>query len=87
MIKRSGKTKKALLIAAIIILCFVLCAFAVVQIVRLFSDSGDKIDMRFEGAEVIGTELLLYVNYNSYGQDFEIGRDITVAADPNFENI
>jgi hypothetical protein len=87
MIKRSGKTKKALLIAAIIILCFVLCAFAVVRIVRLFSASGDKIDMGFEGAEVAGTELLLYVNYNSYGQDFEIGRDITVATDPNFENV
>lgn len=87
MINRSSKTKKVLLIAAVVIICLVLCAFAIVQIVRLFSDSGDKIDMGFEGAEVVGTELLLYVNYNSYGQDFEIGRDITVAADPDFENV
>jgi hypothetical protein len=87
MMNRSGKAKKVLLIAAVIIICLVLCAFAVVQIVRLYSDSGDKIDMGFEGAEVVGTELLLYVNFNSYGQDFEIGRDITVAADPDFENV
>ena len=48
MIKRSGKTKKALLIAAIIILCFVLCALP------LYGSSGysapaETKSMGFEG--------------------------------------
>jgi len=46
--------------------------------------SQNEISTFFENAEIIDNTLLLYINYESYGEFYEIVRPISVAADSDF---
>ena len=63
-----------------------LFAFTVIPTVRLSYDGEHNVDVSYRDAQFSEDKLTLTVNYESDGEFFEIGRDIVVATDSNFNN-
>ncbi len=61
-----------------------LCAFADSPTVQLSHDGKYNVDVSYLNAQLDGELLTVTVNYNSGGESFQIGQDITVAADSDF---
>ena len=80
------KTKKIYLVVGIVSLFLLACAFTIRPVVRLVSARNNKVDVSYVGATVEEGKLVVYVNYEGYGEHFEIAKDITVATDRQFTN-
>ncbi len=65
----------------------VLCTFKIIPTVSLSHDEAHNIDISYRNAQISNGKLTISMNYNSGGEPFEIGRDIIVAADSDFEDV
>ena len=83
--RHAQKLLLKLLIAALMLL---LCAFAIIPNFGFISTEGDEIDVSYpQGARQEAQSLTIVVDYESYGEGFEIIKHMTVAVDPDFKNI
>ena len=80
------KSRKLIVLVAAIMCGLLLCAFAVIPTVRLSYGGEHNVDVSYRGAQFSKDKLTITVNYESDGEFFEIGRDIVVATDSNFNN-
>jgi len=80
------KNKKTFLVTCVLCVALALCAFVVLPKVSLKSTQNDTIDVSYLSAKQNEDTLILSVNYESYGEFFEIAKDISVATDEKFSN-
>ncbi len=81
------KSKKGIFIMCFLCITLILCAFKALISVDLLSSRNDSVRVSYVDAVLESDTLTFYVNYESYGEFFEIAEDVVVATDEEFTNI
>ena len=80
-------SRKTFIVLMVLCAALALSAFAIVPAVNYSVNGEREINVSFpQTAEMDNDVLTVYANYDSYGEDFEIAKDITVYSDSNSAN-
>lgn len=83
------KVKRIIVPSIVLIATIILCSFTIIPTIILQSDNGDTVNLSYLDAivDADNNTLTLYANYNNYGNSFEIGQDLVVSTDHDFNTV